>query len=269
MSKIRAIMGRVDHSAAEYTEIQTMLIKEGIIETSKAIIRSKLLEAKSNLGLFELSNSKRMLLAMLSVLDSNKFYHRMKLLKLNRWIKLDGFTLIESLQWFRDCANLSVVAANGFFGNFDKEYADPWLGVSKLFKMISEEQPNQVLTAIVFTSIGVLLPIILGAALSFLLFAKKYFDVFKQVIRRRIYISSFLMNMLDEKLAFVSHIASNIDRGVPMDQQEIGQILGRVLKTSSKSNFYATTLMEPDKIFADPDHIGTIETTIRIAKDLE
>ncbi|OJV25400.1 MAG: hypothetical protein BGO32_04515 [Bacteroidetes bacterium 37-13] len=65
-------------SSEDYSTIQDFLSKEGIIEICKNLTGQKFIEAKQCLKDFPLTDTKQLLLALLSVLDSNKFFHRTK-----------------------------------------------------------------------------------------------------------------------------------------------------------------------------------------------
>ncbi len=65
-----------DLTFEDYLIIQDFLFEEKIVEKQLNLIKEKFIEAKHCLEDFPLTNSKRFLLALLSVLDSNKFFHR-------------------------------------------------------------------------------------------------------------------------------------------------------------------------------------------------
>jgi geranylgeranyl pyrophosphate synthase len=57
-------------------ELQMILLKEGVVRFSKELTKEKFREAKTYLKDFKQSDSRGLLSTLLSVLDSNKFYHR-------------------------------------------------------------------------------------------------------------------------------------------------------------------------------------------------
>jgi geranylgeranyl pyrophosphate synthase len=78
VSKISQLSNKQEFSFERYTEVQNILVEEGIVDACKDLTKTKFIEAKKFLQDFELCESKRLLLVLLSVLDSNKFYHRTK-----------------------------------------------------------------------------------------------------------------------------------------------------------------------------------------------
>lgn len=68
-----------DNSKADITQDVTYILSNTtLIKDVQKVAREAYCEAKKALTIFETSNSKKMILTLLSVLDSNKFYHRTK-----------------------------------------------------------------------------------------------------------------------------------------------------------------------------------------------
>lgn len=80
VKKVSKLSSKQEFSFEEYAEVQNILLQEGIVDICKDLTKTKFIEAKRYLQKFELSEEKRLLLVLLSVLDSNKFYNRIKLI---------------------------------------------------------------------------------------------------------------------------------------------------------------------------------------------
>lgn len=82
LSEIAGLASKNEYTAADFSEIQKIIIENGIADSCKVLVKEKFIEAKKHLEIFEETDIKHLLLALLSVLESNKFYHRIKLIKL-------------------------------------------------------------------------------------------------------------------------------------------------------------------------------------------
>ena len=78
VARVTPLCSKQAFSFEEYAVVQNILLEEGIVDACKDLTKTKFVEAKKHLQNFELSESKRLLLVLLSVLDSNKFFHRIK-----------------------------------------------------------------------------------------------------------------------------------------------------------------------------------------------
>ncbi|HRN33779.1 MAG TPA: polyprenyl synthetase family protein [Saprospiraceae bacterium] len=78
IKSIAELSKKEDYSFEDYSLIQNFISKEGIVEKCKTLTNEKFIKAKQHLKEFPLDDTKQLLLALLSVLESNKFYHRIK-----------------------------------------------------------------------------------------------------------------------------------------------------------------------------------------------
>lgn len=72
------IMSLLEKDTIQTEAISNILIQTDIIDNVQKTAKEAFVKAKECLGIFETTDSKRMLITLLSILDSNKFYHRAK-----------------------------------------------------------------------------------------------------------------------------------------------------------------------------------------------
>lgn len=80
LSEIIGLANKNEFTATDFSEIQKIIIENGIADSSKILVKELFIDAKKHLEIFEETYAKHLLLALLSVLESNKFYHRIKLI---------------------------------------------------------------------------------------------------------------------------------------------------------------------------------------------
>jgi hypothetical protein len=177
-----------------------------------------------------------------------------------RWILRSGpfFSILGFI--------ISLVAFLGFFGVFNEDDVSPWHQLSIFFQSIHDKNPPDTIGQIFFIIIACLLPFLIGSSLSFWIYAKEYFILYKRIALKNKNISNILQVTLDDNMDFIKRIADNIYHGVAFSQNEINNIQGKILKNLPKKNFFATSLLEPDEILNDKNHMKVIQDTINDAK---
>jgi|SRR5688572_56644 len=179
---------------------------------------------------------------------------------LKRWILISGpiFSILGTI--------ISLVAVLGFFGVFNEDDVNPWHQLSVFFQSIHQKKPPNTIGQVFFIIIACSLPFLIGSSLSFWIYAKKYFTLYKIIALKKKNISNILQVTLEDNMDFIKHIANNIYLGVAVSQDEVNNIQGKILKNLPKKNFFATSLLEPDEILSDNNHIKVIHDTINDAK---
>lgn len=142
-----------------------------------------------------------------------------------------------------------------------------WKELSNLFAFIADNDKRFIWATIAITIINESIPIILISYCGYYFFAKKYFELYKVIKTQNKYVKIFFETSLDEKLNILSKRINRIEDGIEMTQDEVNVLQSKVMRAikTKNSKFFITSLLEPDEIANDSNHMKTILNTIEDA----
>lgn len=121
---------------------------------------------------------------------------------------------------------------------------------------------NHFLLTLIFLSI----PIIIISALSVYFFPIRPWKILKLIGEKRNNSAKLCYALLETQLNVLVDKIHDLNKGIKVSHEEANQIQEKILPIVSKSDWYITTILEPDVIWNDPNHKNSIEYTISNAK---
>jgi hypothetical protein len=143
---------------------------------------------------------------------------------------------------------------------------DVWKIISEISGSISNSNISSKWNHLVLTGIFLLLPLLVTYAISVIIFPIQPWDILNTIGKKRKNTAKLCYALLETQLENITQKIQDLNKGIVVNQDEANEIQEKVLPIVSEKKWYATSLLEPDEIWADDNHKNSLEYTIANAK---
>jgi hypothetical protein len=158
-----------------------------------------------------------------------------------------------------------IVLFYSFFKPNECTY-DFWKIVSLIADYLSNSNISSKWNHLLLSIIFLLIPILVVYAISVFIFPVQPWNLLNIIGKKRSNSAKLCYALLETQLEDLVQKIQDLNKGIKVSQDEANEIQEKVLPIVSKTDWYITTILEPDEIWKDSNHKNSIEYTITNAK---